>query len=48
MVAQGSGHAALDEAALAAVRVWRFVPAMRGGFPVAAVAEVPIRFTLTD
>jgi protein TonB len=47
-VAVGSGYATLDEAALDAVRAWRFVPAMRGSLPVVAVAEVPIRFRLAD
>lgn len=47
-VAQGSGFAVLDAAALGAVKQWRFVPATRGGTPVAAVAQVPIRFRLAD
>jgi protein TonB len=47
-VTEGSGFPSLDAAALGAVRQWRFVPAMRGGTPVAAVAQVPIRFRLAD
>ena len=47
-VAESSGYASLDAAALAAVRQWRFVPATRGDTPVPAVAEVPVRFRLTD
>jgi protein TonB len=47
-VRTSSGHAVLDEAALAAVRLWRFHPATRGGVPIAAPAEVPIRFSLQD
>ena len=47
-VVQGSGFASLDAAALGAVRQWRFMPATRGGTPVAAVAQVPIRFRLAD
>jgi protein TonB len=43
-----SGHASLDAAAMTAVQQWRFVPATRGGTPVPAVAEVPVRFRLTD
>jgi periplasmic protein TonB len=43
---QGSGYARLDEAALSAVRRWRFVPARRGDTPVAAWVLVPIRFSL--
>ena len=47
-VATSSGVASLDSAALSAVQRWRFVPATRGGQPVPAVAEVPVRFQLTD
>lgn len=43
-----SGYPVLDTAALSAVRQWRFVPAMQTGKPVAAVAEVPIRFRLDN
>jgi protein TonB len=45
-VAQGSGHRALDEAAIAAVKLWRFEPAVADGRPVAAIAELPVRFRL--
>jgi periplasmic protein TonB len=47
-VAQSSGFASLDDAALRAVEQWRFVPATRGGTAVPAVAEVPVRFRLTN
>jgi protein TonB len=47
-ILRSSGHAVLDEAALAAVRLWRFRPATRGGVPVAAPADVPVRFRLRD
>jgi protein TonB len=47
-VAEGSGFPNLDAAALGAVRQWRFVPATRGGTPVAATAQVPIRFRLAN
>ena len=43
-----SGHAILDRAALRAVRAWRFVPARRGGVPVADAIDVPISFRLAD
>lgn len=43
---QSSGYALLDRAAQEAVSTWRFVPASRGGRPVAATVEVPIRFAL--
>ena len=41
-----SKHPRLDEAALEAVRRWRFVPARRGDQPVAAWVIVPISFSL--
>lgn len=41
-----SNHPRLDEAALEAVRRWRFVPARRGDQPVAAWVLVPISFSL--
>ncbi len=41
-----SGFDRLDEAALEAVRRWRFVPAQQGNSPVAAWVLVPIRFSL--
>lgn len=41
-----SGFPALDEAALAAVRHWRFAPATRGGAPVAAQGYVELPFVL--
>ncbi len=47
-VAESSGYATLDTAALAAVQQWRFVPASRGGMPIPALAEVPVRFRLTE
>jgi periplasmic protein TonB len=36
----------LDQAALDAVRRWRFSPATRGGKPVEWTARLPIRFRL--
>lgn len=47
-VSQGSGHAILDQAAVDAVRAWRFAPATRGGRPVSARIEIPIAFRLTE
>lgn len=41
-----SGNAALDNAALATVRTWRFVPAQLDKTPVEAEVEVPVRFVL--
>lgn len=45
-ISDSSGSSRLDRAALEAVRRWRFVPARRGGTPVAAAVLVPISFTL--
>lgn len=42
-VVQSAG-ADLDEAAIVAVREWTFVPAMRGGRPVASRIKVPFHF----
>lgn len=43
---RGSGFDLLDKAALAAVRGWQFMPAMRNGHAVAAWVEIPVRFHL--
>lgn len=43
-VTSSSGSRDLDRAALAAVRRWRFRPAMREGEPVDGVVNVPIDF----
>ena len=43
---RGSGFELLDKAALAAVRGWQFLPAMRDGHAVAAWVEIPVRFHL--
>lgn len=45
-VRTSSGSEVLDEAALDAVKHWRFVPARKGGQPVEAWVLVPITFTL--
>jgi TonB family protein len=36
---------AFGEAALEAVRQWRFLPRVRGGFPVETPARIPVRFS---
>lgn len=46
-IAQSSGFARLDRAALDAVRRWKFIPAKQGDQPVAAVVLVPLNFELT-
>ena len=43
---QGSGYERLDEAALEAVRRWRFIPARRGDEAITASVRVPIVFHL--
>lgn len=45
-IKQGCGFPRLDQAALNAVRNWRFVPARRGDEAVAASVVVPITFRL--
>jgi protein TonB len=45
-VLKTSGYPVLDQAAALAVKQWRFVPATQAGRPVAAIAEVPVRFQL--
>ena len=45
-VQHGSGRKVFDEAALQAVRSWRFVPARSGGISVARHFLVPIAFSL--
>lgn len=45
-VHRSSGFPLLDEAALSAVRGWRFVPAHHAGQPVASRVRMPVRFRL--
>jgi protein TonB len=45
---ESSGESALDQAAIDAVREWRFEPAKRNGVPVRAWAVVPVEFKLID
>ena len=47
-IKKSSGFVLLDKSALKAVRRWRFAPATRGGLPVSATVDVPIRFSLND
>lgn len=47
-LARSSGSSLLDEAALEAVRRWRFRPARRAGEPVAGIVTVPITFRLLE
>lgn len=43
---KSSGHPSLDEAALSAVKSWRFVPARQGGQAVESPYVVPVVFKL--
>ena len=47
-VLSSSGYDVLDDAALDAIRRWRFQPARRAGRPVAEEIEIPVRFALKD
>lgn len=44
-IARSSSHRALDQAALRAVRQWRFQPAMRAGQPVEQAVHIPFDFS---
>lgn len=45
-IRSSSGYDRLDQAALATVRSWRYVPGTRGGVPEAMWFNVPINFVL--
>jgi len=45
-IQQSSGYLRLDQAALRAVRRWKFHPALAGDEAVASEVEVPVRFKL--
>ncbi|MFT3735576.1 MAG: energy transducer TonB [Rhodocyclaceae bacterium] len=47
-ILKSSGYRLLDEAALRAVRSWRFLPARRGSERLASWVEFPVRFAITD
>jgi len=46
VVRRPSGFQMLDRAAVAAVKSWHFLPAVRDGRPVSAWVEIPVRFHL--
>ena len=48
MIAEGSGSAELDSAALRGVRAMTFEPARREGEPVRVWARVPVHFSKAD
>jgi protein TonB len=45
-VEDSSGYELLDDAAVRAVRRWRFVPAETAGIPVTAQVKIPVEFNL--
>ena len=47
-VDHSSGHEILDDAAIDAVKQWRFIPARRGDMAVASSVIVPIVFSLRE
>jgi protein TonB len=46
VLGQSSGYALLDQAALEAVRTWRFRPARHGDKEIVSWVEIPVRFRL--
>lgn len=47
-IKKSSGHGILDQAALEAVRKWRFIPAKRGSEAVVEWVEIPWQFKLEE
>lgn len=47
-IQKSSGHAMLDNAALQAVKTWRFVPARQAGHSVDKWFMIPVQFSLKD
>jgi protein TonB len=47
-VMKSTGYRILDQAAVKAVREWRFHPATEGEKPVLSCIQIPIRFRLSD
>lgn len=47
-VERSSGHEVLDDAAIEAVKQWRFIPAKHGDTPVASSVVVPLNFSLQE
>jgi periplasmic protein TonB len=45
-IRRSSGHDVLDQAALDAVKRWKFNPAREDGEPVADWVSIPVRFNL--
>lgn len=45
-IRKSSGHSILDEAAIEAVKSWKFLPARDGNIPIKSLVEIPINFDL--
>lgn len=48
VVRKSSGYAILDQAAVSAVKTWKFEPAKKSGIPYKTWAELPIKFVISD
>ena len=47
-IKRSSGYSVLDQAALEAVRKWRFIPARKGNETVLEWVDIPLKFKLED
>lgn len=47
-VMQSTGHRILDEAATAAVRTWKFQPAIKNGQPIVECVQIPVTFKIDE
>lgn len=47
-VMESTGYSLLDEAALTAIRKWRFHPAREQGVPIVSCIQVPVHFEITE
>jgi protein TonB len=47
-IASSAGHGELDQAAVEAIRKWRFEPARRGKEAVVVWVTLPVRFALRN
>ncbi|MCM1512396.1 MAG: energy transducer TonB [Oxalobacter formigenes] len=45
---KSSGYSRLDNAAIAAVKKWRYIPARQGNTPIPFWHTQAVRFSLTD
>jgi protein TonB len=45
-VIRSSGYEELDRSALAAVQIWKFIPAKKGNIAIPCWVNIPIKFEL--